>query len=144
MQTRAFKYLSPLIIYILAGISFTGAGWLTWIPILYAWILMPTLELFIRPDNKNLDAAEAELAKKDRAYDYMLYIIVPLQFAALCLYLASMRTPGLLWWEVAGRTWSMGLLCGTFGINVAHELGHRADLELDAGPEPQLGQAHRA
>ena len=127
MQTRAFKYLSPLIIYILAGISFTGAGWLTWIPILYAWILMPTLELFIRPDNKNLDAAEAELAKKDRAYDYMLYIIVPLQFAALCLYLSSMKTPGLLWWEVAGRTWSMGLLCGTFGINVAHELGHRSN-----------------
>jgi len=127
MQTRAFKYLSPLIIYILAGISFTGAGWLTWIPILYAWILMPTLELFIRPDNKNLDAAEAELAKKDRAYDYMLYIIVPLQFVALYLYLSSMKTPGLLWWEVAGRTWSMGLLCGTFGINVAHELGHRSN-----------------
>ena len=127
MQTRAFKYLSPLIIYILAGISFTGAGWLTWIPILYAWILMPTLELFIRPDNKNLDTAEEELAKKDRAYDYMLYIIVPLQFVALYLYLSSMKTPGLLWWEVAGRTWSMGLLCGTFGINVAHELGHRSN-----------------
>jgi alkane 1-monooxygenase len=125
MQTRAFKYSSPLIIYILAWLSFAGTGWLTWTPILYAWVLMPTLELFIRPDEKNLDAAEEELAKKDRLYDYMLYMIVALQFAALYFYLTSMKTPDLLWWEVAGRTWSMGLLCGSFGINVAHELGHR-------------------
>jgi alkane 1-monooxygenase len=126
MQTRAFKYSSPLIIYILAAISFTGAGWFTWIPILYAWVLMPTLEIFLKPDEKNLGAAEEELAKKDWLYDYMLYIIVALQFAALFLYLSSMKTPDLLWWEVGGRTWSMGLLCGTFGINVAHELGHRS------------------
>jgi alkane 1-monooxygenase len=125
MQTRAFKYSSPLIIYILAWLSFAGTGWLTWTPILYAWVLMPTLELIIRPDEKNLDAAEEELAKKDRLYDYMLYMIVALQFAALYFYLTSMKTPDLLWWEVAGRTWSMGLLCGSFGINVAHELGHR-------------------
>jgi alkane 1-monooxygenase len=127
MQTRAFKYSSPLIIYLLAGISFTGAGWFTWIPILYAWVAMPALELLVRSDEKNLSAAEEELAKKDRVYDYLLYIIVPFQFAALYLYLTSMKTPDLLWWEVAGRTWSMGLLCGTFGINVAHELGHRSN-----------------
>jgi alkane 1-monooxygenase len=125
MQTRAFKYLSPLIIYVLAWLAFTGNGWITWTPVMYAWVLMPLAELFIRPDDKNLGAAEEELAKKDRLYDYMLYIIVALQFAALYLYLTSMKTPDLLWWEVAGRTWSMGLLCGSFGINVAHELGHR-------------------
>jgi len=28
---------------------------------------------------------------------------------------------------LAGRIISMGLLCGTFGINVAHELGHRVN-----------------
>jgi len=125
MQTSAVKYASPLIIYVLAWLSFAGTGWLTWTPVLYAWIFMPTLELFISPDNKNLGAAEEELAKNDRLYDYMLYMIVALQFAALYFYLTSMKTPGLLWWEVAGRTWSMGLLCGSFGINVAHELGHR-------------------
>jgi alkane 1-monooxygenase len=38
-----------------------------------------------------------------------------------------MKAKDLLWWEVAGRVCSMGLLCGTFGINVAHELGHRVN-----------------
>ena len=125
MQTRAFKYLTPILVYVLALQAFIGTGWLTWTPMLYAWVLMPTVELFIRPDNKNLSAAEEELAKKDRVYDYLLYLIVVLQFAALYMFLVSMKNTGLLWWEVAGRICSMGLLCGTFGINVAHELGHR-------------------
>lgn len=125
MRLQAFKYLSPSIIYVLAWLSFTGHGWLTWSPMLYAWILMPLAELFISPDNNNLTAAEEELVKKDRIYDYLLYLIVILQFIALFVFLNSMKSNDLHWWEVAGRIGSMGLLCGTFGINVAHELGHR-------------------
>ena len=125
MQLRAFKYLSPLLLYFLAWLAFTGKGWITWSPMLYAWVLMPLAELFISPDKKNLSAAEEELAKKDRVYDYLLYIIVVLQFVALYVFLTSMKAGDLLWWEIAGRICSMGLLCGTFGINVAHELGHR-------------------
>ena len=127
MQTRAFKYLSPLIIYVLAWLAFTGKGWITWSPMLYAWVLMPVLELFINPDKTNLSAAEEEMVKKDRIYDYLLYIIVVLQFGALYVFLTSMQTTELLWWEITGRIFSMGLLCGTFGINVAHELGHRVN-----------------
>ena len=94
---------------------------------LYAWVLMPLTELFISPDKKNLSAAEEELVKKDRVYDYLLYLIVVLQFGALYVFLSSMQTTELLWWEITGRIFSMGLLCGTFGINVAHELGHRVN-----------------
>ena len=125
MQVKALKYLSPIIVYAFAWVAFTGRGWLTWSPILYTWILLPLAELCIRPNEKNLSVAEEELVKKDRLYDYLLYIIVPLQFVAVFYYLTSMKTSDLTWWEVAGRTWSMGLLCGSFGINVAHELGHR-------------------
>jgi alkane 1-monooxygenase len=125
MNIKAFKYLSPLTIYVLAGISFTQQGWLTWGTMLYAWFIIPFAELFINPSKKNLDAAEEEMAKQDKVYDYMLYLIVIFQFAALFLFLSSMKATDLQWWEVAGRVFSMGLLCGTFGINVAHELGHR-------------------
>jgi alkane 1-monooxygenase len=125
MNIKAFKYLSPLTIYVLAGISFTQQGWLTWGTMLYAWAIIPFTELFINPSEKNLDAAEEEMAKQDRVYDYMLYLIVIFQFAALFLFLTSMKATNLQWWEVTGRVFSMGLLCGTFGINVAHELGHR-------------------
>lgn len=127
MQVRAFKYLSPLFLYLLAWFAFTGKGWLCWAPMVYAWVLMPFVEIFIRPDEKNLSEAEEELAKKDRIYDYLLYLIVILQFAALFIFLSSMKATDLSAWEIAGRVCSMGLLCGTFGINVAHELGHRVN-----------------
>jgi len=127
MRIKAFKYISPLTVYAFALIAFTARGWLTWLPMMYAWIALPLLELFIKPDEKNLEAAEEELVKKDRLYDWLLYIIVPLQFAMLFYFLFSVKTSGLLWWEIAGRIWTMGLLCGSFGINVAHELGHRVN-----------------
>jgi alkane 1-monooxygenase len=127
MNTRALKYLSPLVLYVLAWLSFSGTGWLTWTPMLFAWVLIPIVELFINPGTKNMSAAEEEIAKKDRMYDYMLYLIVAAQFAALVFFLFSMKQEGLARWEITGRVFSMGLLCGTFGINVGHELGHRVN-----------------
>ena len=127
MKIKAFKYLSPIIVYVLAWVAFTQSGWLTWGPMIYAWGLLPLAELFIKPNVKNMNAAEEELAKNDRIYDYMLYLIVVLQFIALYKFLTVINQTGLLWWQVAGRVCSMGLLCGTFGINVGHELGHRVN-----------------
>ena len=127
MNVKAIKYLSPITVYLLAYLSFTYTGWLTWSPMIYAWILLPMLELFLKPDGKNLDAAEEEMAKKDKLYDYLLYIFVLLQFIALIYFLVSFKSATLTWWELAGRIFSMGLLCGTFGINIGHELGHRVN-----------------
>lgn len=125
MTANSFKYLSPIFIYMLATASFTFLGWVTWAPMIYAWVILPSLELFLKPDNANLSASEENLAKANRWYDFMLYLIVPLQYALLCYFLFSMMHAELQWWETAGRICSMGLLCGTFGINVGHELGHR-------------------
>lgn len=127
MHTRALKYLSPIIVYLLAGVSFSLTGIYTWVPLLYAWILIPMVELLITPNETNMSAAEEELARNDRSYDYMLYLIVLFQFAALAYFLVSMRQEGLVWWEITGRIFTMGLLCGVFGINVGHELGHRVN-----------------
>ena len=128
MKIRAFKYLSPVTIYFLAYFSFAGTGWLTWSPMIYAWIIIPLAELLIKPDEKNLNAAEEEVAKKDKLYDYMLYFFVVIQFVALYIFLDSFHAIGLTAWDIAGRIFSMGLLCGTFGINVGHELGHRVNV----------------
>ncbi|MEI7470719.1 MAG: hypothetical protein WCJ85_00575, partial [Chitinophagaceae bacterium] len=82
MRFKAIKYLSPLSIYVMALLAFTQHGLLTWSPLLYTWVLVPLLELLIPSDTKNMNAAEEEMAKKDRLYDYLLYIIVPFQFVA--------------------------------------------------------------
>jgi alkane 1-monooxygenase len=128
MNIRAFKYLSPIIIYVLAYLAFTSDGLLTWSPMIYAWIIIPVAELLIKPDAQNMTAAEEEIAKKDKLYDYMLYLFVGLQFVALYIFLQSFGSAiDQSFWNKAGRICSMGLLCGTFGINVGHELGHRVN-----------------
>ena len=122
---RAFKYLSPLIIYAGALQAFTYKGLLCFVPLIYAWVVIPLLELFVKPDPSNMEVAEEELAKKDRVYDYILYLIVITQVPTLFYFLYSMQDQSLTIWDKIGRTGAMGLLCGTFGINVGHELGHR-------------------
>jgi len=125
MQVRALKFLLPFIFFFGAIRSFNSTGLVVWLPLIAAWILIPLLELFIKSDPSNMSAAEEELAKKNRTYDILLYLVVVLQYIALYVFLLSMKEDTLTWYDVTGRIAVMGLLCGVFGINVGHELGHR-------------------
>lgn len=127
MGIKPLKYLLPVLFYALAYLSFTKTGLWCWLPPIYAWIMIPLIELFIRPDEKNMDAAEEELAKADKLYDYILYGVIILLYPMLYLFLSSFKQENLSVADIAGRIWSMGLLCGSFGINVGHELGHRVN-----------------
>jgi alkane 1-monooxygenase len=126
MTLRAFKYLSPLIVYIGSFRAFTITGWEIWVPLIYAWIIVPVMELFTRPEPANMSAAEEEIARNDKSYDYFLYLVVLLQYAALTRFLYAMSHDQMSLLDIIGRIWVMGILCGVFGINVGHELGHRA------------------
>jgi alkane 1-monooxygenase len=127
MNWKAFKYTSPIIIYALAVNAFFARDIGIFLPLILVWIGIPVLELLFKPDPSNMDAAEEEIAKADNTYDYLLYMIVPMQYVALLLFLNSFTQEGLEGWMIAGRIFVMGLLCGTFGINVGHELGHRTN-----------------
>ena len=125
MQTRHLKFLLPFSLFVLAYLAFTQRGWLRASPVIYAFGFIPLLELLIPLSKENMTEAEEKIAKDDRIYDWWLYIIVPLQYAALVFFLFSLQEEGLTTWEKWGRIVAMGLLCGAFGINVGHELGHR-------------------
>ena len=127
MPLRAFKYLSPLVIFVGAVHSFSTYGFMCYAPLIYAWVVIPLLELFLKPNAGNLSEAEEEIARKDKVYDYILYLIVFLQILTLFYFLYSMQDPALTLADKIGRTGTMGLLCGTLGINVGHELGHRTN-----------------
>jgi alkane 1-monooxygenase len=127
MEVRAFKYASPFIVFILAYFSFTNVGWITFVPVIWAYIFIPVIELLIKPNEANLGEAEEEIAKNDKLYDYLLYIVPVFLYAFLFLFLYSLRQLHMSGTDVIGRVMSMGLLLGTFGINVGHELGHRAN-----------------
>jgi alkane 1-monooxygenase len=128
MKIRAIKYLLPLILYIGAIRSFHTHGIVVWFPLFLAWVFIPLVELLIKSDSKNMSEAEEELAKADKTYDIILYMIVPLQFTALYFFLQHINDVTLTWYDLTGRLLVMGLMCGVFGINVGHELGHRVNV----------------
>ena len=127
MQFRIFKYCSPFIVFALAWVAFNERGWLCFIPLLWAFAFIPLVELFMKPNPNNLSVAEEAIAKADKRFDYILYVVVVAQYFLLIYFLFSLQEVGLTRIDYTGRIISMGLLCGIFGINVGHELGHRAN-----------------
>jgi alkane 1-monooxygenase len=126
-KLRALKYFTPFIIYLGSVHAFFSYGIACYALLIYSWIIIPFLELFIEPDASNLNIAEEELARNDKLYDWILYCIVLLQVPVLFLFIYSMQDDSLSWVDKLGRIGTMGMLCGTFGINVGHELGHRVN-----------------
>lgn len=124
---RAFKYLTPFVMYLLGMLAFTHTGIHCWWILFFSFGFLPLAELLIRPDASNLSEAEEELAKKNILYDLLLYLAVPAQYFSLWLFLSGISDTSLTSWDITGRIAAMGILCGTFGINVAHELGHRVN-----------------
>lgn len=121
----ALKYLGVLTLPALAYLSFHSHDWLTYLPVIETFVLIPLLEVMFRPDHHNISNEEEEIRKKDRLYDFVVYLTVPVQFWMLWVFLNTINEPGLSMITLIGRISSMGLLCGVIGINVAHELGHR-------------------
>ncbi|WP_258097924.1 alkane 1-monooxygenase [Marinoscillum pacificum] len=119
------KYLSVFTLPILAYISFNSTGFLTFLPVIEAFFFIPLLELFFKPNNANHKEEEESELLQNRLFDWLVYLVVPIQFVSLWLFLNSLQHPDLDAVSIIGRTASMGLLCGVMGINVAHELGHR-------------------
>jgi len=123
---KIFKYTTPFVLYFLGYLSFTKSGWYAWTPLIYVFLMVPLVELFIAPNPANLDAAEEQLAKANQWYDVVLWFTVPFQYFLLFTFLTHIGSSQSIT-DTVGSIIGMGLLCGTFGINVAHELGHRTN-----------------
>ncbi|MBL0308297.1 MAG: alkane 1-monooxygenase [Bacteroidetes bacterium] len=122
---RFAKYFSA---YLSIGVilsSLAVGGIAVFIAPFYVFIVIPLMELFFGGDQSNMSEVEEELAKKDWKFDLVVYSVVPFQFAVFFFFLNRISDGSLAWWEIIGMIFSFGISCGVFGINVAHELGHR-------------------
>ncbi|NUQ81618.1 MAG: alkane 1-monooxygenase [Bacteroidetes bacterium] len=121
---RPIRYFLVFSVPALAGWSFFQAGILTLIPVFYAFGFIPLIELGMKPDTTNHRPDDEPLLTGRKLYTWALYLVVPVQVGLMILFLYQItQADSALSW--IGHTLSMGLLCGIFGINVAHELGHR-------------------
>ncbi len=122
---RALKYLSVFSLPVMAGIGFWQLGWYTYLPLAYAFGVVPGLELLLTKDTSNADALEEQALLADHVYDFILYMVVPFQYGFLAWFAYIIVSQPLEIYEWVGLISGMGVLCGAMAINVAHELGHR-------------------
>ncbi len=125
---KDLKYLAALSLPLSAIISFYfKEHWSFFTPI-YAFVIIPILELLLPQDTSNLEGKEREDKKKSKLFDWMLYFNLPLVFGLLTFLLWDVSNHSYQMYELVGLVLSMGIVLGTNGINVAHELGHRDSL----------------
>jgi len=122
---KDLKYLAALTLPLSAiiGINFGGL-WSYFTPV-YGFVLIPILEIILPLDNKNFDKKTKEKRALDKVFDWMLYANLPIVYGLLIYYLWSFSHSTYAPYEIAGLILSLGIVLGTNGINVGHELGHR-------------------
>lgn len=89
-------------------------------------MIIPLVELFAGRSPENHPPEEEPARGKSPFFDYLLYLNIPLVYGLVIYYLYTLQQGGLATYETVGMSCSVGLILGTAGINVAHELGHRA------------------
>jgi alkane 1-monooxygenase len=120
-------YSTALTIASLAAAGFILGGAWTVSFLIVVFGLVPILELRMRPDERNLSADEESERQESPLFVWLLWAVVPLQYGLMALYLNGVISGHLSGWSWVGATLTMGVCCGAYGINVAHELGHRLD-----------------
>ncbi|MDX1461455.1 MAG: alkane 1-monooxygenase [Marinirhabdus sp.] len=119
------KYLAAYSIPLAAilGLSLRGS-WAFFTPI-FAFILIPILELLLPVQEDNLTEEQVAAKCNNRLFDLLLYLNLPLVYGIVGYFLWSLTIYNYTTAELVGLTFSVGIAVGSNGINVAHELGHR-------------------
>jgi alkane 1-monooxygenase len=123
---KRLKYFGAILLSTTVVVAFEFNGVLTYLPLLFSFGFIPVLELFFKPNANNLNVEQRKAYATNPYFKWLLYSIVPLQFFFVYYFLTVISDP-LETYELVGRITSLGVLCGIFGINVGHELGHRSN-----------------
>lgn len=122
---RDLKYLLAYSAPLLALLGLLWGGWWSYAAIIEAFIFIPVLEQLLPFSKGNTPESQESERSKVFFFDLLLYLHVPIIYGMLWLFFQNMASGTFSTFEVTGMTASMGLILGSFGINVAHELGHR-------------------
>lgn len=122
---NSLKYLTAFVLPIVTFCALWWPEYLAFAGVAYSFGFIPLVETILPPIRGNHSEESEQSLLSNRLYDWLLYATVPAQWALMGLFLYRITWGNLTLWQMIGMTGSMGMCCGTIGINVAHELGHR-------------------
>ena len=123
---RDVKYLIAYLLPASALLAVLQGGYFALSTVILGFVLLPILEEIVPRDTRNFPEAAEKIRLSTRFFDVLLYLNVPILYGILGLFFYRLGQGAYdNGWEIAGITLSCGIMAGTTGINVAHELGHR-------------------
>ena len=125
---KDLKYLFAYTVPVAAFISFASTGVGTYSAVIYAFVVLPFLDVFLGKNTTNLDEQARASKAFNILFDWMLYFNLPIVFGLMSYFLFQVTTQSYTTSEWIGLSLSAGILLATNSINVAHELGHRQSL----------------
>jgi alkane 1-monooxygenase len=126
MGLRDLKYLMAYIIPLSAFFAIYWGGVYSYFTVMVAFVFIPIIELFTKNDTGNLSEPEIKNKLASHYFDALLYLNLIWVFGILIYFAITLQKGGLTPLEIAGLTLSVGIMLGSNGINVAHELGHKS------------------
>ncbi|MGB5980697.1 MAG: alkane 1-monooxygenase [Nonlabens sp.] len=124
---KDLKYLTAYLVpvFCILGIALKGA--FLWLTPFVIFGIVPLLELVMPQLTTNLAEEEKVSKLKNRFFDVLLWLNLPIIYGVLIYGVYSFSSTLYSTAEVIGLIFSLGIVAGSNGINVAHELGHRQD-----------------
>ncbi len=122
---KDLKYLTAFSIPLMAFIGLYFQGVYAFLTPVYAFVLIPILELIFPVDSNNISEEDSQNRLKNKLFDWLLYLNLPIVYALVLWSLITVSSTPLETYEFIGLIVSVGIVLGVNGINVAHELGHR-------------------
>lgn len=124
---KDLKYLAAYINPALAaGGLLLGGGWV-WMNVIFVFVLVPVFDQIGKASGENLDEPVRTEKLKKRLFDWLLYLNLPVLYGVIGLFVYQLLHTTMGTSELIGNILSVGIVIGTCGINVAHELGHRTN-----------------
>jgi alkane 1-monooxygenase len=124
---KDLKYLIAYSIPLSAFLALQWQDWWSWATVILAFGIFPVLDAILPASTSNYSEQEVNKRLSNRFFDMLLYLCAPICFLLIFHYFNTISKATLSSTELAGLTFSMGVVLGALGINVAHELGHRTN-----------------
>ncbi len=126
IKPRDLKYLIAYIIPASTFLAIQLSGVFSYLTVFIAFVLVPVFELFFGVETTNLSDKEISEKTNSVFFDVLLYLNIFFVYGMIIYCASSVATHEYTFFELLGLILSMGIMFGSNGINVAHELGHKS------------------
>ena len=114
---KDLKYLCAFSIPIVAVLGIYYKGFLVFAVPLYAFVLLPLLEVILPLDVSNLTSEEADNKKHKKIFDWLLYFNLPIVYGLIVFALYDATSNSITSVESLGIILSLGIVLGVSIFN---------------------------